>query len=282
MTCAISQFYSSIGPYNFFSGLLVNCSDEAELPEVTKRPESTRKAFIVVGIVFIVSLLALLYVYQCFPDLEEDEIQHIKLPRDIEDAKNLGKVLYRYKDKYYFEVLMGVFISYIFLQTFAIPGSISLSILSGFLFPFPVALVLVCFCSATGATFCYLLSFLVGRRLVYKYFPDKARSWADKVNNHRSNLLNYMIFLRITPFLPNWFINITAPVIDVPMLPFWLGTFLGVAPPSFLAIQAGTTLHQMSSSGDAISWTSIILLAAFAVLSLVPVLLKSKLRDKFE
>jgi len=30
------------------------------------------------------------------------------------------------------------------LQTFAIPGSIFLSILSGFLFPFPLALFLVC------------------------------------------------------------------------------------------------------------------------------------------
>ncbi|XP_059486582.1 transmembrane protein 41B isoform X2 [Neocloeon triangulifer] len=259
---------------------------EAELP-VTKedqstQPGSTRKAFVVVGIVFALSVLALIYVYHCFPDLEEEEKQHIKLPRDIDDAKNLGRVLYRYKDKYYFEVLTGVFVSYIFLQTFAIPGSISLSILSGFLFPFPLALVLVCFCSATGATFCYLLSFLVGRRLVYKYFPDRARSWADTVNNQRSNLLNYMIFLRITPFLPNWFINITAPVIDVPMLPFWLGTFIGVAPPSFVAIQAGTTLHQLASSGDAVSWTSITLLAIFAILSLVPVLLKAKLRDKFE
>lgn len=42
-----------------------------------------------------------------------DEKQHIKLPRDIDDAKNLGKVLYRYKDKYYFEVLTGVFVAYI-------------------------------------------------------------------------------------------------------------------------------------------------------------------------
>ena len=39
---------------------------------------------------------------------------------------------------------------YIFLQTFAIPGSIFLSIISGFLFPFPLALFAVCFCSATG------------------------------------------------------------------------------------------------------------------------------------
>ncbi|XP_059486570.1 transmembrane protein 41B isoform X1 [Neocloeon triangulifer] len=281
-----SAFGHDLGPEKIFPGLLVNCSSEAELP-VTKedqstQPGSTRKAFVVVGIVFALSVLALIYVYHCFPDLEEEEKQHIKLPRDIDDAKNLGRVLYRYKDKYYFEVLTGVFVSYIFLQTFAIPGSISLSILSGFLFPFPLALVLVCFCSATGATFCYLLSFLVGRRLVYKYFPDRARSWADTVNNQRSNLLNYMIFLRITPFLPNWFINITAPVIDVPMLPFWLGTFIGVAPPSFVAIQAGTTLHQLASSGDAVSWTSITLLAIFAILSLVPVLLKAKLRDKFE
>jgi hypothetical protein len=45
--------------------------------------------------------------------IRRDEKQHIKLPRDIDDAKNLGKVLYRYKDKYYFEVLTGVFVSYI-------------------------------------------------------------------------------------------------------------------------------------------------------------------------
>ena len=29
----------------------------------------------------------------------------------------------------------------------------------------------------------------------------------------RGNLLSYILFLRITPFLPNWFINIVSPVI---------------------------------------------------------------------
>ena len=42
---------------------------------------------------------------------------------------------------------------------------------------------------------------------------------------------------RITPFLPNWFINIVSPVIGVDLRPFWIGTFIGVAPPSFVAIQ---------------------------------------------
>ncbi len=79
----------------------------------------------------------------------------------------------------------------------------------------------------------------------------------------RGNLLSYILFLRITPFLPNWFINIVSPVIGkpdttvltvyrkicfkitsflrlslgVPLLPFWFGSFFGVAPPSFVFIQ---------------------------------------------
>lgn len=47
------------------------------------------------------------------------------------------------------------------------------------------------------------------------------------MEKHKDDIFNYMVFLRVTPFLPNWFINIAAPVINVPIWPFWLGTFLG-------------------------------------------------------
>ncbi|XP_014486455.1 PREDICTED: transmembrane protein 41 homolog isoform X1 [Dinoponera quadriceps] len=256
--------------------------DTRSVLETANERASTRRALLTVGLIFIVSLTALFYVYMSFPKLEEDEKQHMKLPLYIEDAKNLGKLLGRYKDLYYFQVLAGVFITYIFLQTFAIPGSIFLSILSGFLFRFPVALLLVCTCSAIGATLCYLLSSLLGRRLLYRYFPEKANEWTVIVSKHRDNLLNYMLFLRMTPLLPNWFINLASPVIGVPITPFIVGTFFGVAPPSFVAIQAGQTLHKLTSSSDAWSWNSIIMLCAFALLSLVPVLYKQKLKQKFE
>ena len=220
----------------------------------------------------------------------------------------------------------GFICVYVFLQTFAIPGSIFLSIISGFLFPFPLALLAVCFCSATGmvqllpyprphftislagASFCYLLSYLVGRKLVRHYLPERAAQWSAKVDSHRSNLLSYILFLRITPFLPNWFINIVSPVIGVPLLPFWSGTFFGVAPPSFIFIQvkisipnylklrfrdpvfltmyvspqAGTTLQQLSSTMDPITVETVLLLVVFALLSIAPALLKNKLKTKFE
>lgn len=124
-------------------------------------------------------------------------------------------------------LLINKFIFYYSLQAFAIPGSLFLSILSGFLFQFHIALTLVCICSAVGASLCYLLSQLVGRRLVRHFFPERAQKWSEQVDKHRNDLLSYILFLRMTPLLPNWFINLVAPVIGVPLYPFALGTFLG-------------------------------------------------------
>ncbi|CAH2062956.1 unnamed protein product, partial [Iphiclides podalirius] len=155
---------------------------------------STSNALILVAIIFGSSLLTLGFLYKQFPELEQHEKQFVKLPWDLEEAKHLGLVLDRYKDKYFYEVITGVFLVYIFLQTFAIP----------------------------------------------------------------------------------------APVIGVPLIPFALGTFIGVAPPSFVAIQAGQTLHTLTSTSDAWSWTSVTVLTIFAFVSLIPVLLKQKLREKFE
>lgn len=45
--------------------------------------------------------------------LYREEMEYIKIPRNIEDAKNLGKVLSRYKEDHYFEVLGAYFSVYI-------------------------------------------------------------------------------------------------------------------------------------------------------------------------
>lgn len=74
---------------------------------------STQTAIVILVIIFISSILSLALVYSLFPEVEDSEKQFIKLPRDIEDAKGLGIVLSRYKDKYFLEVLGGVFITYI-------------------------------------------------------------------------------------------------------------------------------------------------------------------------
>ncbi|KAK2854007.1 hypothetical protein Q5P01_006668 [Channa striata] len=243
---------------------------------------SARMSLLILVSIFTCAASVMFLVYKNFPELPDDEMEKIKIPKDMEDAKALGTVLYKYKDTYYTQVLVAYFATYVFLQTFAIPGSIFLSILSGYLYPFPLALFLVCLCSGLGASFCYMLSYLVGRPVVYKYLTERAQKWSQQVDKHRDHLINYIIFLRITPFLPNWFINITSPVINVPLGVFFIGTFLGVAPPSFVAINAGTTLYKLTTAGEAVSWNSLAVLGVLAVLSILPVCFQKKLQQKLE
>lgn len=237
-----------------------------------RQQQSTRQSFLYITLIFALSLLSLFYVYSTLPPMSVEERSHFHLPANIDDAKQLGLVLGRYSADNSAKVFCGYFITYVFLQSFAIPGSIFLSILSGYIFPFPLAIVTVCTCSAIGASVCYLLSALVGRPLVQRYWPERVRQWSLHVARHRHHLLNYVIFLRITPFLPNWFINIASPVIGVPLRTFFVGTFIGVAPPSFVAIQAGQTLQQLTSSGEIFTWTTMAVLCGIALLALLPVL----------
>lgn len=60
---------------------------------------------------------------------------------------------------------------------------------------------------------------------------------------------------------------------------FW---FLGVAPPSAVAIQSGKTLHQLASARDAVSVTSYIMLTVFALAALLPILFRKKLQEKID
>ena len=243
---------------------------------------SSRTALLALVGIFGSSIFALYLVYRNFPEMKDSEKEFIKLPKNIDDAKQLGKVLSNYKTDNFMEVLCGVIVTYVFLQTFAIPGSIFLSIICGYLFPFAMALSLICTCSAIGASFCYLLSFLVGRPIARKYFAERVKNWAAQVQSHRDNLFYYILFLRITPFIPNWFINLASPLVEVPLLPFFVGTFFGVAPPSCVAVNAGSTLYELTSERDALSMKSLLLLAVSAIVAIVPVIFKQKLKKKVD
>lgn len=239
-------------------------------------------SFLILAAIFLGSLLYFYAIYSQFPSLEENEKEFIKLPRNINDAKTLGIILKKYSNDHFYSVFVAFFSAYVFLQTFAIPGSIFLSILSGFLYPFPLAICIVCVCSALGATFCYFLSFIVARKLILHYFSDKITDWRQKVDKQKDNMLFYIIFLRITPFVPNWFMNLSSPLIDIPLVPFVLGTFIGVAPPSCFYVQAGTTLKTLTSSSAVFTWQSIITLAFFSIVALLPVFFKNQLKKRVE
>lgn len=83
-----------------------------DVPNITEE-NTNHKSLIVLASIFLTSLLAMLYIYNFFPQLDESEKKHLKIPFDIEDAKQLGLVLNRYKDLYYFQVMCGICLVYL-------------------------------------------------------------------------------------------------------------------------------------------------------------------------
>ncbi|KAK9720433.1 hypothetical protein K7432_004129 [Basidiobolus ranarum] len=198
----------------------------------------------------------------------------MKFPKSMDDVKVLALALSEFMDGHYFAVLYSYIVLYIFLQAFAVPGSAMLSVLGGALFTKWPALFLICLCSGIGATICYLISYYIASPIVERYLTERLVAWSEQIASRREHLLNYLMFLRITPILPNWFINIASPHLDVPVGVFFVATFFGVAPISFLHVQAGMAIQELSA-GKEISLfnvTTILTITAAATLSLLPVI----------
>eukprot|EP00267_Zea_mays_P030212 XP_008661595.1 uncharacterized protein LOC100273321 isoform X3 [Zea mays] len=140
---------------------------------------------------------------------------------------------------------------------------------------------LVVFAATAGASSCYFLSKMIGKPLVFTLWPDKLSFFQRQVAKRREKLLNYMLFLRVTPTLPNTFINLASPIVDVPYHIFLLGTLIGLIPASYVTVRAGIALGELTSLSDLYDTQSIALLFLIGVVSVTPALLgKDEAQEK--
>ncbi|MBA0681680.1 hypothetical protein Goari_023465 [Gossypium aridum] len=161
------------------------------------------------------------------------------------------------------------------MQTFMIPGTIFMSLLAGALFGVK-GVFLVVFNATAGACSCFFLSKLIGRPLVSWLWPDKLRFFQAEIAKRRDKLLNYMLFLRITPTLPNLFINLASPIVDIPFHVFFLATFVGLIPASYITVKAGLALGDLRSVKDLYDFKTLSVLFLIGLVSIFPTLLKKK------
>ncbi|KAI5075135.1 hypothetical protein GOP47_0009211 [Adiantum capillus-veneris] len=231
----------------------------------------TRWELATLFLVFFVFSAALASIYWTMPELDP----HIfTFPRNLADLRVLKDHVSSYTKDYTAQVLLGYIATYIFMQTFMIPGTIFLSLLAGALFGAWKGLFLVVFSATAGASSCYFLSKLVARPLVFWLWPDKIRYFRSKVAQQREKLLNYILFLRVTPTLPNTFINLASPIVDVPYNTFFFGTAFGLIPASLITVRAGLALGDLQSLDDLYNVKTMAFLFAIGILFIIPTILK--------
>lgn len=73
----------------------------------------SKKAGLVLLLIFITSLIALIIIYRNFPKLDQNEREKIRVPKNLNDAKELASVLSRYREKYYGSVFCGILLAYV-------------------------------------------------------------------------------------------------------------------------------------------------------------------------
>ncbi|OIT39448.1 PREDICTED: uncharacterized membrane protein At4g09580-like [Nicotiana attenuata] len=204
------------------------------------------------------------------------EYAQLKLPRTISDLRILKDNLGMYAEVYPAKFILGYCSIYIFMQTFMIPGTIFMSLLAGALFGVFRGLLLVVFNATAGASSCYFLSKLIGRPIVNWMWPEKLRFFQAEIAKRRDKLLNYMLFLRITPTLPNLFINLASPIVDIPFHIFFLATAVGLIPAAYITVKAGVALGELKSVKDLYDFKTLSVLFLIGALIILPTVLKRK------
>ncbi|XP_002974093.2 uncharacterized membrane protein At4g09580 [Selaginella moellendorffii] len=254
-----------------------NSTEEANSDNGEARNESsfplTRLETMAVVALFTVFVGGLIAIFLTMPDADRDVF---KLPRTLEELRKLTEYLSVYAQDHTLQVLLGYVVSYVFLQTFMIPGTILMSLLAGALFGEYYGLLLVVSTATAGACSCYFLSKLVGRPLLNWLWPDKLAFFRDEVAKRKDKLLNYMLFLRITPTLPNTFINVASPIVDIPFDTFFWATAIGLVPAAFVTVRAGLALGELQSLRDLYDLKTIATLFFIGLVSIVPTVFASK------
>uniref|UniRef100_H3CD18 Transmembrane protein 41ab n=1 Tax=Tetraodon nigroviridis TaxID=99883 RepID=H3CD18_TETNG len=199
-----------------------------------------------------------------------EEILQLKFPSDLDELRELAETLRFYKREHHGYVLLLFCSAYLYKQSFAIPGSSFLNMLAGAIFGPWEGLVLACLLTTTGSTFCFLLAAAFGKQHVVQLFPEKVALLQRKVEENRSSLFFFLLFLRFFPMTPNWFLNITCPVLNIPMPIFFFSVLIGLIPYNFICVRTGSILSEISSLDDIFSWGTLAQLLAIALMALVP------------
>ncbi|KAG6966839.1 hypothetical protein JG687_00004628 [Phytophthora cactorum] len=154
---------------------------------------------------------------------------------------------------------------YVLKQTFAIPGSALLNVFAGAILPlslaFPLAIVL---------------------SLSERLLPGKLHMLRHKIEDARARgqLLYLLLFLRVFPFTPNWFLNMASPWLQVPLKLFAPSVAFGLLPYNFITVHAGVMLSSLRSTSDLLDPRTLGFLVLLAVGMLIPALMKKKAKDR--
>ncbi|KAG0168791.1 Transmembrane protein 41A [Apophysomyces sp. BC1034] len=264
--------FSPLDPKHIPRNILDNDERVFQLDDAASDVPTWRQLFPRLALFVAIGLISLLFTMTL-----AHEVLDIGLPRTLAEVQETAVHLEEMARATWtgsFSVA-GVFaVLYLWQQAFSVPGSVLLNLLAGYLYGIGLATVWTSWLTAAGATLAYGLAKLVGEPFMQVgWISRKAKVMMGQMNGRsKSGLFWWLLFVRLFPFTPYWFINMVSPLLGVPVSPFFWSTFIGVMPYNLVCAQAGDVLSDLTSTSDILSFSLMMKLLLVSFISLVPVL----------
>jgi len=190
----------------------------------------------------------------------------------LEELRERRDQLMTFIDRNFFGMLALYMAAYIVMAALSLPGAAVLTIAGGALFGLAAGTIAVSFASTIGATLVFLAARFMFRDAIQKRFRKRLKTINEGVEKDGAF---YLLALRLVPVFPFWVINLVMALTPIRTWTYYWVSQLGMLPATIVYVNAGTQLGQIESTGDILS---VELIGAFALLGLLPLILRWVLR----
>lgn len=232
---------------------------------------SLRSSLLVYVFFLILTILGGVYFVWTTPPLPMPQCADIVTPMDIISGRlmrepqksilNLWACFREYKRVYWWNATLGIWGTYVvfkFIGPLGAGSSLVLSILLGALYDewsepntqySFLAHFLAISAELVGGACGFLMSYVIGTEILQHFLPEKMEALRKKASKFQNAKFRYMLFLRVSPIFPNWFVNYSTALIGMPFTYFITASILALQPMTIMSICMGHMLRDFGATG---------------------------------
>jgi len=232
---------------------------------------SLRLSLLLYVVLLVLAILGAVVFVRTSPPLPQAQCAEIVTLKDVVSGKlvrepqksilDLWTCLKEYKKDHWWRTTGGIWGSYVVFKIFGPIGagtSMVLSVLIGALYsewPEPtmqyslMAHLIGVSGEVCGGAGAWIMSYGIGREVLLHCMPIKMSTLQTEMGKFQGSMFRYMLFLRISPLFPNWFVNYSTALIGMPFAYFVLSSFLAIQPAAVMSISMGGMLRDVGETG---------------------------------
>jgi uncharacterized membrane protein YdjX (TVP38/TMEM64 family) len=177
--------------------------------------------------------------------------------------------------------LLSIFIYsliYILLLSIGMPFGALMSVMAGFFFGLYAGVIMV----VLNATLSSVLTYLVGKKLIYSYLKKRHSRRVDAVENEvKKNGAYYVLAVRFSSILPFFWVNLLFGASGIGFKSYIIPTFIGLIPGTIVYTNIGSSLSSLESFRGFFSVEIALSFLLLGILAILPVAYRrSKQKEK--